>query len=359
MPNLKKTSQTHAAGTKDIISSIEVLRFASIFAIIIIHVLCIIPAKKDMLLSFMDQACRFAVPVFFLISGYLFGKSSEETGSHSIPWPYLAKLLCFFIAWTLIYWLLLPALKGYFKYGDFATSLNDAVAALLREISAHPINFCMVGYWHLWFLMALASGIIIVSLFSREKVRRYLLPVAFILYIIGLLGGSYSKTPAGITYLANHFNVRNGPFFSTIFVAAGWWIYNNRIRFSARTAFAVFIAGYLMHMAEAVILWKTFGRPIHSNDYVFGTLLFGIGIFMLALAKPDFGRNIISREIGGMVLGVYLIHIFVLRVLKFGFLFNTPVSTAWQIFLPFWTLVWSLLFVGILRNFKLTRWLVI
>jgi len=100
-----------------------------------------------------NQLSRFAVPFFFVISGYFWGtkiKGSVSVASVSIS---IAKRICLiFAAWSVIY--ALPYnISSIFEHGLLG-SITVAYCNLIN-LSKDPVTLMMQGTKvHLWFLIA-------------------------------------------------------------------------------------------------------------------------------------------------------------------------------------------------------------
>ncbi len=64
-------------------------------------------------------------------------------------------------------------------------------------------------------------------------------------------------------------------------------------------------------MAEVTALWGFLGASPYSHDFLIGSVPFGIGVFMICLAYPDFGRSTFLPSLGRFTLGVYVSHLLV------------------------------------------------
>ncbi|WP_299689167.1 acyltransferase family protein [uncultured Vibrio sp.] len=292
------------------IASIELGRVIAILAIIGLH--------GQMALSYwqigdvpwvgyvLNQAARFAVPLFFLIAGFLIQPKLSAS-----PWEtvvnYSKPLLKVWLAWSLIC-LLMPfnlAKVGEFGYlaerqGYWGYLMNAPLNSLLEG-----------GLVHLWFIPALVCAVLIISLLIEMELTKLLLPVALALYGYGVLAGSY----ATLTGLDAPFFTRNGPFFSTLLVTVGFVIRQNQRQLSSAKALGLLALGMVVHFTEAA--WLTqFDVAFNINDFLFGTALWGTGIFMWLLAHPQMGNYAWVRAISDRMLGIYACHLLIIILLS-------------------------------------------
>jgi hypothetical protein len=100
---------------------------------------------------------------------------------------------------------------------DYARWLSGSFHAAERKFEAAPVNFALEGTWGpLWFLPALILALLLLGAALYLKKERYILPLALILFVLGLLTKAYAQTSYGIS-LPFRMNPRNGPLIGTLF----------------------------------------------------------------------------------------------------------------------------------------------
>ncbi len=282
------------------ILSIDAIRVLAIIAVIAIHTYpfgsgVVSENNTSMYVAiFINQLARFAVPFFFIISGYFWGIKIRKTANPwTISFPMIQRLLLIFICWSIIY--LIP-------YQDFSESVSDKIIFLIQS----PIKLLFEGTKdHLWFLTALASAVIVCSLFIQFKKPKVLFVIALLLYFTGVLALAYAKTPVGLDI---NFNTRNGPFFSTLLFFTGYYL--SGLLATKKWFFyglVIFSIGTVLHFTEVFVLWKKFDTTV-VQDYVFSTYFMGLGISLIALSNVHLLRSKNLSEIGKLTLGIYAIH---------------------------------------------------
>ncbi len=306
------------------IASIEVFRAIAILAVICIHTRPFFALRNDaeiyrFLALRIDHLARFAVPFFFITAGYFFGKKLNRGAPlGSTLTADLKKLGLIFITWSLMYavvprWIPVHAIRSRGWDFEFAGLVNAPLQAAIRKFQAAPLNFLLEGTWGpLWFLPALMLALIIVSILVFLKKEKLIVPLASVLFVIGLLTKAYVATPLGMS-IPVRMNPRNGPFIATLFVALGW-------RFSKQTApplgkwaATTMIVGAIVLQEAEIYLLASYYRASPVFDCVLATLPFGVGVFLLALAEPRFAANTPLPMIGGLTLGIYVSHGLLLR----------------------------------------------
>jgi len=290
-------------------TSIDTGRAVAMAAVVCVHVE---PFKDQspLLFATLNQACRFAVPFFFIASGYLF--TSKVMGGADLgdsTRHFLRRIIVIFLSWSAVY-LVAPGYALIAQHGLWKGLLRNARDNIVDAVT-HPIHFLLVGSApHLWFLPALMMGIVILAGTMALRRERWLPPLAVALYLVGLLGGSYSVVPIGFNL---HTQSIHGPFFSTLFVAIGWWLARYDVRTTAGVALALAMGGLLLHFAEVGLLFRVYRVPLDFHNYVVGTIPFATGTMLLALARPGLGAAGPLPAIGRFALGIYVAHPLILH----------------------------------------------
>ncbi|MEZ9564094.1 acyltransferase [Vibrio artabrorum] len=333
------------------IASIELGRVIAILAIIGLH--------GQMALTYwqindvpwvgyvLNQSARFAVPLFFLISGYLI--QPKLTAS---PWTtvinYSKPLLKVWLAWSIICLVMPFNLAKVEEFGYLGE--REGYWGFLMNT---PLNsFLEGGLVHLWFIPALVCAVLIIALMVEMKLDKRLLPVAILLYVYGVLAGSYTS----LTDLSAPFFTRNGPFFSTLMVSLGFIIRQHQWKISSAKALGLFALGMVIHFAEAA--WLTqFDIAFNTHDFLFGTALWGVGVFMWLLANPNLGDYAWVRAISNRMLGIYVSHLLIIIMLFNVCRILGITEMAKDVTVFFATFVLSLMLVTVIERTPLKPWL--
>jgi len=341
------------------IESVDVIRVAAIVAVIAIHTTpfeqpghTAYPGEQAYIV--INQLARFAVPFFFAISGYLWGRRIDNgTPVAAATLRTLKRLLLIYLAWCCFY--LLPfSLQPFHDYGVLGPV--RVMLDQLKRIAAQPLTLLFAGTReHLWFISALACSVAISGLLLSRGLFRTLLCLAAGLYLFGLLTRAYAASPLGIEF---GFNTRNGPFFGTLLFVSGYWLsrYTPQ-RHWLWTGLLLCSAGTLLHFAEIGFIQRHYQIPPTAHDFVAGTYFMGTGAALMALS----GHPLLSARhlatLGKYTLGIYAIHVFFADLLQ-------PLDSALSN--PFWevgyVMVVLLLSAGsvlLLGRFRYTRPLVV
>jgi len=250
--------------------------------------------------ALVGQLERFAVPMFFVLSGYFWAAKCAHAGD---CWPralaLARRLLLLFACWCAIY--------AAFDIAAAALRQGSPMQGLAVVAARHtgPLTLLLQGTRvHLWFLPALAGAALVSGALLARGRWRWLALLAALAYLTGLAGKAY----APVLGLSWHFNFRNGPFFSLAPFAAG--IALRRIGPSrawlARGAL-IAVAGLALQLCEVGWLHRAWGASL-EQDYVFGTFAYGLGIAMVALSGAGPQRMGRLAAVGALTLGIYLSH---------------------------------------------------
>jgi fucose 4-O-acetylase-like acetyltransferase len=256
---------------------------------------------------------RFTMPFFFILAGYFTGGkiAREPSKAVSVARAYTARLAVVFLFWCFIYALEQPQ-----------NFLN-----LVRE---QPIKFIFEGSRpHLWFLVSLILTVWLYALWPFHKSHKSFLALGAVLYVIGLLGGSYNVTPIGFDM---HFNTRDGFFLSTLFFAIGVAFHNRMPRISKKMALGIAVGGLAIFSLEAFYLRIQWNLSPCCHDYLLGTIPFGVGVTLLALSRPDSSIDRLVGPYGQYTLGVYASHLLFMDLLEPVGSFVDPL--VWQLVAP-------------------------
>ena len=301
------------------IQGVDVFKLIAVSAVVVIHTIPFEGVRVEEQTAyacghvFLNQLSRFAVPFFFVVSGFFWGRkirAGTPVGSASVP--VLRRLLFLFAAWSVIY--LLPYNVSCL-YAPGSPGPVEISRRIVADAVSNPLRFLLVGTaMHLWFLVALACAVAVSALFLRSGAVRSLFALSVALYVFGLLARAYSVTPLGIGL---DFDTRTGPFFSTIFFVTGYAL-------SGRTptpcwfvpGLLVFAAGCLAHFSEIGLLWKVYDVYPTRNDYVVGTYFMGLGAAVAALSDHPLIRSVRMSSLGKYSLGIYAVHVVFVKLLE-------------------------------------------
>lgn len=177
--------------------SLDYLKFFATFFVVIIHTspfqhVYVWGINGDDINFVLNTLARFAVPFFFMASGYLFAQKILQLKlENQIQYykKYIYKIIKLFATWTAFYHifeLLLVLSTSYFKGLYWKTQVLHYIRSM------EMLKLFYYGYYHLWYLSALIVSITLIFLFIRKGLLLHLFFVSLGLNLVGLLGQSYS-----------------------------------------------------------------------------------------------------------------------------------------------------------------------
>lgn len=246
---------------------------------------------------------RFAIPLFFMVSGYFCDTSDKEVLDKKMPLKCKHVLLISIIG--CLYYFAFQILIAIF--GDSHGSLADVwerlyyffnPRALLEWIVFNQDPFINI----MWFTFALLYCYLLLWFINRlsfvDKVF-WMIPVLIGLHMLmGNIMPLFGLTISKLYY-------RNYLLFGLPFVLLGVWIRRNKEllirRFPEKLCAVCMLAGTILSVCE----WFACGRC----ELFFGSILFVMGAFIYALHKPEAKKNSIITAIGDRYsLFIYIVH---------------------------------------------------
>lgn len=333
------------------ITSIDFFRSIAIFSVILVHtkpfMRDLFPDSSYRLTEYLfNQPPRFAVPFFFMAAGYFMARKYDDAPDRMTGLGrYVQRLLFLLLAWSIVY-TLIPSEWQTLATEPYLPGLSSKANSLL----ASPILLLFEGAKvHLWFLPSLSLGATLLGLLAGSGRTMPLCLIAALLFVIGLLGGSYSVTPLGLDL---PFTTRDGPFLSTICLAIGFLLYRRGpAPLSQAQALLLLSVGLGLHVLESWVLWHYYAVPMLRHNYLIGTVIGATGLLLFALAAPDFGQRSNLHSLGRDTLGIYLSHyLFVDALTPLTHLFELHI---WQFVFP---LLVFLLALALSRTLGRWRW---
>ncbi|MFC6716217.1 acyltransferase [Natrialbaceae archaeon GCM10025810] len=265
-----------------------------------------------------DTTARFAVPFFFLTSGYLFATKLERFDGRAYVERYLERVGSIYVAGVVLYAPIVVLLSA----GTAITSGERVQGAVLARVveSVSPIGLLYYGdsvIVFLWFLPALAISIALLYAFVALEKTRYVLPIALALHVAGVFGQNPS--------LGVHvpLETRDPLFFGFFYTALGFyvrsWEWEPRRDRSGLYLILTVVFG-AAHVAERYVLGyvltgDSFSHAVYGPDYSFATVPFATALFLFVLSRPSLGKSSRLPTLGTYAVVIYVVHPLVLYAL--------------------------------------------
>lgn len=323
--------------------NLDALKGVSIYFVVVLHLLSVVNIDKNIITDgIILNVSRFAVPCFFMVSGYLSGQKIIDSGCRFV----VIRLMYIFLFWNFFYLLIPMNFEKIMIYGFLKLKYWD-----LYQIVSDPVKVFFQGFYgHLWFLESLAWAFLFLS-WSPKIGFKFAFIISCIAYMVSVLAGGYANTEIGINL---PFTSRNGPFVSAFFVMLGYYASKSAVRPAYWVSLFVLIFGLFFQAAEYFYLKANYHIAV-QYEFLFGTPFFSFGVFLLFIRFEN-KRNLIAF-LGRFSLGIYVLHVIfadyvasAIRVFHF--------EVGYFLFIPVTIFVYcvSLLFTNLLMlNNKLKR----
>ncbi len=276
-------------------ATLDLFRLFAAFLIVSIH--------TSPLLSFDETAdfiltrivARIAVPFFFMVTGYFMFPHIEK-GDKGYVKQFCKKTGIIYVVAILLY-LPLNIYASYFNKPDLYKEL-------LKDILFDGT------FYHLWYLPAALTGILIVAALLKIIRIRTVLFISMVLYLIGLCGDSYYGISSQITIIEEFYHLlfkfsdytRNGIFFAPIFLTLGSWIGYTKKQIHPQKCMIALILSTALLFIEGILL-HYFNIQRHDSMYL---MLVPCMYFLFHLLLQNNGKN--NKYIRTISMLIYLVH---------------------------------------------------
>ena len=203
-------------------TSIDSMRILASIFVVFIHQSPFVSFESNISLAAISKlpnySARFAIPFFYIIAGYFFARSSNLCKDYAVFKKYCVKIALIALFWSLFY----------------CTYKMPLLILLKKDL--FPYSFWQIvfsgGKDHLWFLMSLLYGLIILMLLSPLG-DSILTATASVLFSVGIFFQSYQHL--FISEPVSEFATRNGVFFSFPCLFLGFMLYKEKITIGHKT----------------------------------------------------------------------------------------------------------------------------
>ncbi len=295
--------------------SIDAFRLLAALCVVILHVEY--PnAPRDLAVG-LRLLSRWAIPFFFIVSGYFLALKYSKTKQLNVL-PNVERLIWIFLLWVLI-------------YAPFVVYYHDLTTLL--KLIATPTFIYFGLFLHLWFLPSLLFGTLFVA-FCYHYNARILLPIISILSVgMALISGAYKIVDLGFPL---DYNIAR-TWLSIPFLYVGFLLFQYG-RPNKWVSMFLIVFGAGLQVFEARFLYNQFQFSAYDHQFLIGTIPFAIGMAGLALNDLKFLQHpLLSKWGRDYSLGIYLIHpaiAFIVTPFIFRVAPNLSHSGVWQIVFP-------------------------
>lgn len=251
---------------------------------------------SDDVVNLMCLFARWAVPFFFLASGFFFEKKSRINLNGEFL-KTLKNLIGIFVTSNFIYFLIAAKTEYY--------TLSDILS--LKTI-------LLGDYIHLWFIGAMIFAYTSLWFILSNGWNKLMLPLSICILLFILAADPYSI----------FFNMNiEGPFarfmMSVPFLFIGFIYsqnYTNKI-FNNKTGLALTLFGFLLQFAEGYLIFYHKKQYLFRHEFLLGTFILAIGILILSQNTKTSTDTIVSKIGRKYSLLIYLYHPLIIVVTFF------------------------------------------
>ncbi|MBH5318681.1 acyltransferase family protein [Paenibacillus sp. GSMTC-2017] len=344
---------------------IDILRILSIVAVIVLHITAPLLTRTNdfsttswWIGNVLNSVCRFAVPVFFMISGAMILRTEVKSIAEFYK-KRILPLLVPLVAWSLIYGLYFQYVILKSKLGAWEFILDFGYKLLTDR-----------NYVHLWFLYSIIAIYMTVPLISKfvkscsEKDLRYYILLWFLVSVVYQFA---SQIKFRLTEQYLDFPSFNIPFFEEYlgYFILGYYLFHFELTPKFKhVLFNIGIASFFLTpvLTYFVSMQKGTLDELFYGNYSITSLLTAVALFLYFKDKDaSISRRtndkikIIIRAVSAASFSIYLIHLliemFVAKEIQVDASFlQTTVSLLYNV-----TTVFLISFV-IVKVLNLNRW---
>lgn len=322
-------------------AGIDAMRFAACCAVVGIHT---INRNLSPVGAVLHYACAFAVPVFFMASGaFLLNRGV-------VGYPWVKERLLQFVR-VLLLWSIACALLDYFGtlFKGGTMTISSACSEPLYLFSASLLGKGMLS--HCWFLWALAVVYLVLPPLSRvsHKMLVAILVVALSVSFVGRAASIVAGHPveSGVRQTLRIW------IWLSYFILGGLLYPLRERKLSVRK-----LITFSVVLSIAAVSWQLFAGSslmpesagLASAEYFYGspvTVLWCVSLFCLAISVDLSSDK--WPHLASLTMGVYLLHLFVLRLVGHYFSFaNVAIGSGIGFCM---VLVVTFVMVGLVRSY--------
>ncbi len=319
--------------------SIDTLKFICAVLVVMLHTESV---YQDLILPI----TRCAVPVFFMISGYLL-YNGKEIGKERLKRNIvtIAKIML----WSTLLFAVLKEFMALYHGYLFLPNAKEWIDFIV--LNENPFGF------HLWYLGAYLYVLLIVGFVDKYDKWNYLFMLIPILLAGDLIFGKYSLLLLNKEY--PYIYVRNFLFVGLPYFALGALLKTKAVKISSVNKYLLsggVILFSLTSMIEKYILLYIGKSPI--REHYISTTFLAVCLFLLVLSSQQKRSSIISRLGEKDSLYIYIFH--PLFLIYFFPQINKIIPADWvanvySFCAPLLVLIVTVFFTMILRKMKIIR----
>lgn len=326
-------------------TTLNILEFLACFAVVTLH--CNFPGVIGKIIY---GDARFAVPVFFMVSGYFI--YSEDIKKVILKLPNKIKhILVIYLTIELFYflWYFVKNLIEYSGVEEFRVWLSQIVTekSIVEFFIFQKTFFASTA----WFLISLILCYIVTYPIAKYKIwEKTFILIPILLFINIFLG---EITPfmkiEGEWYWCSNFWFLGFPFY-----ALGYFIHHNekelKEKLSDKKVLCFIVLSILLNLIERIVT--------HASQLFISNIIFAFFAFVFCLKYPEYFKqnklNQMASTIGARYsLGVYFLHPFIRDIYRiFAEKMDISSYKIWMWILPILTFSTSVVLYKIFLSIK-------
>ncbi len=268
-------------------SSIDILKFICAVLVIFIHT-----PQPAYIEPYIDPIRRCAVPVFFIISGFLtYGKTDID----NIIRKRLNSIFRIF-CWSLLLYFILKVLHN---------GLHDVLNMLQHTFISFICCNNIIIAEPLWYIHAYLYVLVIIWVVNKYNLYRFLFFVTPILLVTGLCLGKYHEIITE-NYIPIYYS-RNFIFTGLPFFSIGLFIKKNEVFIQKHTNECVAMLAFIVFCIAGIFCNISFGMHNKIGDMYITTIFASISLFIFCI-KLKVKENALSRIGRDDCLYIYILH---------------------------------------------------
>ncbi|HFP9402818.1 TPA: acyltransferase family protein [Raoultella planticola] len=270
--------------------SLDSLKLIAAFFIVVVHS-GTFPEFGYLGGGLFENCTRWALPFFFLTSGYMIGNTQKINVGKRIN-----KLISI-LFWISIIYLPIILLKSII--------LNDSFFQRVVNLQ----TFFGGVYFHLWFIISLIIATLFVNYFVTNLSSSFSLIICVCLLFLCWISDLLRSCDIGDDefYL---FRMLMG----TALVYVGYFLASKNIIINLKKelSFYIIFFGFVLILLESSLLFHFFDSKIHERQFPLGSVLIAFGFLIYGVSYNNEDGGIISKCGEKYSLGIYLLHPFIL-----------------------------------------------
>ncbi len=355
----------NAVGTaRERVAYADLLRILSVFAVIVIHVANGGELASDIgslnwhICNLYNTSVRWAVPVFVMLSGMFLLNPDKDVCIRKVYGKYVLRILLAIAVWGLFYRCTDIAFSRYIRHKEI--SRNAAIVEIL-EI---PFGTAWFHLWYLYMIIGLYVMTPIYRVFTRYASKKEALYLLAVFALSGICLPFLKKILVMVhPRLALNLYVTETVNYTGYFFAG---YYFSKLSLTKRQRKLLYAAGIVAFAVTAVGTAVVSSREGTISELLYEnlsptTMIESVMVFVLARqiwSERNFNERTarIITKLSSCAFGIYLIHIFVMRLCDMAGLTATFISPLFAVpLLSAVTFCASLAIILMLRRIPVCR----